>query len=67
LALLNGTQFMNAYASLLTLKANALGATRRCDRCNDFTGCYDGRIEPFHASVHAVRPHPGQAVVAGHA
>jgi len=26
---------------------------------------YDGRIEPFHASVHAVRPHPGQAVVAG--
>jgi histidine ammonia-lyase len=28
---------------------------------------YDGRTEPFHASVHAVRPHPGQAVVAGHA
>jgi histidine ammonia-lyase len=27
---------------------------------------YDGRIEPFHPSVHAVRPHPGQAVVAGH-
>jgi histidine ammonia-lyase len=27
---------------------------------------YDGRLEPFHPAVHAVRPHPGQAIVAGH-
>jgi len=64
LALLNGTQFMNAYASLLTLKATRLA------QFADVIGAlsldaYDGRIEPFHPSVHAVRPHPGQAVVAG--
>ncbi|MBL7940759.1 MAG: histidine ammonia-lyase, partial [Flavobacteriales bacterium] len=64
LALLNGTQFMNAYASLLTLKATRLA------HFADVIGAlsldaFDGRIEPFHASVHAVRPHPGQAVVAG--
>ena len=63
LALLNGTQFMNAYASLLTLKATRLA------QLADVIGAlsldaYDGRIEPFHPSVHAVRPHPGQAVVA---
>ena len=63
LALLNGTQFMNAYAALLTLKADRLA------RLADIIGAmsldaYDGRTEPFHASVHAVRPHPGQAVVA---
>jgi histidine ammonia-lyase len=65
LALLNGTQFMNAFAALLTLKANRLAALA------DIIGAlsldaFDGRIEPFHPSVHAVRPHPGQAVVAGH-
>ena len=65
LALLNGTQFMNAYAALLALKATRLA------KLADIIGAvsldaYDGRIEPFHPSVHAVRPHPGQAVVAGH-
>lgn len=64
LALLNGTQFMNAYAALLVLKATRLA------QLADVIGAisldaYDGRIEPFHASIHAVRPHPGQAVVAG--
>ncbi|MFT3885150.1 MAG: histidine ammonia-lyase [Flavobacteriales bacterium] len=63
LALLNGTQFMNAYAALLTLKATRLA------QLADVIGAlsldaYDGRIEPFHPSVHAVRPHPGQALVA---
>lgn len=65
LALLNGTQFMNAYAALLTLKATRLA------QLADIIGAisleaYDGRIEPFHPAIHAVRPHPGQAVVAGH-
>jgi len=65
LALLNGTQFMNAFAALMVLKATRLA------RLADVIGAisleaYDGRIEPFHPSVHAVRPHPGQAVVAGH-
>ena len=63
LALLNGTQFMNAYAALLVLKADRLA------NLADVIGAmsleaYDGRPEPFHPSVHAVRPHPGQAVVA---
>lgn len=63
LALLNGTQFMNAYAALLVLKADRLA------RMADIIGAlsldaFDGRTEPFHPSVHAVRPHPGQAVVA---
>jgi len=65
LALLNGTQFMNAFAALLTLKATRLA------QLADIIGAvsldaFDGRLEPFHPSVHAVRPHPGQAVVAGH-
>ncbi|HRH37072.1 MAG TPA: histidine ammonia-lyase [Flavobacteriales bacterium] len=65
LALLNGTQFMNAYASLLTVKA-----MRLCELAGTIAAvsldAFDGRIEPFHPSVHAVRPHPGQAAVAGH-
>ena len=65
LALLNGTQFMNAYASLLTLKANRLAHLADVIAAMSLDA-YDGRIEPFHPSVHAVRPHPGQAVVAGH-
>ncbi|MBS1582469.1 MAG: histidine ammonia-lyase [Bacteroidetes bacterium] len=64
LALLNGTQFMNAYAALLTLKATHLADL--ADTIGALSlDAFDGRIEPFHASVHAVRPHPGQAVVAG--
>lgn len=64
LALLNGTQFMNAYASLLTLKATRLAQLADVIAAVSLEA-YDGRIEPFHPSVHAVRPHPGQAVVAG--
>jgi histidine ammonia-lyase len=65
LALLNGTQFMNAYASLLTLKAMRLAHLADVVSAVSLEA-YDGRIEPFHPSVHAVRPHPGQAQVAGH-
>ncbi|MEO8733801.1 MAG: histidine ammonia-lyase [Flavobacteriales bacterium] len=65
LALLNGTQFMCAFASLLTLKANRLAHIADVISAMSLDA-YDGRMEPFNASVHAVRPHPGQAVVAGH-
>lgn len=64
LALLNGTQFMNAYAALLTLKATRLAQLADTIAAVSLEA-YDGRMEPFHPSVHAVRPHPGQAVVAG--
>lgn len=65
LALLNGTQFMCAFASLLTLKANRIAHIADVIAALSLDA-FDGRMEPFHASVHAVRPHPGQAVVAGH-
>lgn len=65
LALLNGTQFMNAFAALLTLKATHLAQWADVIAALSLDA-YDGRLEPFHPSVHAVRPHPGQAVVAGH-
>lgn len=65
LALLNGTQFMNAYAGSLALKARRL--MYQADLIAAMSlDAYDGRMEPFHPSVHAVRPHPGQAAVAGH-
>ncbi|MFC2152711.1 histidine ammonia-lyase [Bacteroidota bacterium] len=59
LALLNGTQFMSAYGVYLTLKiwklsqlADVIGAVS--------LDAFDGRIEPFHDSVHQIRHHLGQ-------
>jgi len=59
LALLNGTQFMGAYAVWSVLKGQQLS------RWADLIGAlsldaYDGRIEPFFDSVHQVRHHKGQ-------
>ena len=65
LALLNGTQFMNAYAALLTVKSMRLAHLADMIAAVSLDA-FDGRLEPFHPSVHAVRPHPGQAQVAGH-
>jgi histidine ammonia-lyase len=63
LALLNGTQFMSAYGVWCTLHAhrllelsNIIGALS--------LDTFDGRIEPFLAGVHAIRPHPGQVKTA---
>ena len=59
LALLNGTQFMSAHAVWCLLKA------KRLSRWADYIGAisldaYDGRIEPFYALTHRLRPHKGQ-------
>jgi len=59
LALLNGTQFMNAYGVYCILKAQKL------ERAADMIGAlslegFDGRIEPFHHLIHQARPHSGQ-------
>jgi histidine ammonia-lyase len=59
LALLNGTQFMSAYATYLVMKAQKLS------NYADLIGAisleaYDGRIEPFHPLIHQIRPHRGQ-------
>lgn len=63
LALLNGTQFMNAYSVWCTLHAhriiklaNMIGALS--------LDAFDGRIEPFMKYVHLIRPQKGQVVVA---
>ncbi len=59
LALLNGTQFMSAYGVWnliwgfqLYSWANLIGALS--------LDAFDGRIEPFNAMIHEIRPHPGQ-------
>jgi len=59
LALLNGTQFMSAYSVWSILQA------KRLERISDIVGAlslegFDGRIEPFHELIHAIRPHAGQ-------
>lgn len=59
LALLNGTQFMSAYAVWELIQ------TSKISFLADFIGAisldaYDGRIEPFHPRVHEIRPHAGQ-------
>ncbi len=59
LALLNGTQFMSAYGVYCCLKVFKLS------RLADVIGAisldaFDGRIEPFHELIQAVRPHKGQ-------
>lgn len=59
LALLNGTQFMSAYAVYELIQAQKISYLA------DFIGAisldaYDGRIEPFHPRVHEIRPHKGQ-------
>lgn len=63
LALLNGTQFMNAYGTYavmqsqrLMLFADIIGALS--------LDAFDGRIEPFHHLIHQIRPHKGQIATA---
>lgn len=65
LALLNGTQFMSAYATWLILKSKKLSWMA------DIIGAvsldaFDGRLDPFNMSVHLVRPHVGQLLTATH-
>ena len=59
LARLNGTQFMSAHAVWSVLKS------KRLSKWADYIGAisldaYDGRIEPFFALTHQLRPHKGQ-------
>lgn len=59
LALLNGTQFMSAYATYML--ANLDRQMGNLDKIAALSlDAYDGRIEPFDDAVHAVRPHTGQ-------
>jgi len=59
LALLNGTQFMSAYAVWCVLKSQKLSFLADLIMSVSLEA-FDGRIEPFFAPVHEVRPHKGQ-------
>jgi histidine ammonia-lyase len=59
LALLNGTQFMSAYGIWICHHANRLVELSSVIGALSLD-TFDGRIEPFAAAVHNIRPHPGQ-------
>ena len=59
LALLNGTQFMNAYGLWSIIKAYKTSYLADVIASMSLEG-FDGRIEPFNELVHMLRPHKGQ-------
>lgn len=63
LALINGTQFMLAYASWLCVEMRHMIETSMLIAGMSIDA-YHGRKEPFHATIHDVRPHSGQILVA---
>ena len=63
LALLNGTQFMSAYGVYLLLMSHKTSYLADIIASVSLDA-FDGRLDPFHDLVHAVRPHPGQRKVA---
>jgi len=63
LALLNGTQFMSAYATWLVMKSEKLSFLADMIAALSFDA-FQGRLEPFYVSVHLVRPHIGQLATA---
>tara|TARA_B100001741_G_scaffold313853_1_gene322833 strand:+ start:2602 stop:4095 length:1494 start_codon:yes stop_codon:yes gene_type:complete len=63
LALLNGTQFMSAYAIHSLFKSYKLSYL--ADLISSISlEAFDGRIEPFNELVHLIRPHKGQVKTA---
>jgi histidine ammonia-lyase len=63
LALLNGTQFMSAHAIIGWIKSIQLWDN--WIRVSSISlDAYDGRLEPFGSSLHEIRNHSGQKVVA---
>jgi histidine ammonia-lyase len=63
LALLNGTQFMSSYGIWCTIHAHRI--LKLANRIGALSlDAFDGRVEPFHQNVHAIRPQMGQVKVA---
>ena len=59
LALLNGTQFMSAYATYSVIKA--LHISKLADLIGAISiDAFDGRLDPFHDSVNQIRKQKGQ-------
>ncbi|MFN5910808.1 MAG: histidine ammonia-lyase, partial [Bacteroidota bacterium] len=63
LALLNGTQFMSAYASYAVSKARQLWSNWNQIAALSLEA-YDGRLNPFQANVNEIRNQKGQVKVA---
>jgi histidine ammonia-lyase len=63
LALLNGTQFMSAYAVYIIEMAERLSSMADITSAISLEA-YNGRLDPFFESVHAIRPHKGQIATA---
>ena len=59
LALLNGTQFMSAYGVYIITMAEHLSEVEDIASVISLEA-YDGRLDPFFESIHAIRPHKGQ-------
>lgn len=62
LALINGTQFMAAYACEVVLRARQLATTADIVAAMALEASR-GSIRPFEEAVHELRPHPGHGVV----
>jgi histidine ammonia-lyase len=65
LALLNGTQFMSAYAVYCLIQSKRISVQ------SDFIAAisldaFDGRLDAFNELIHIVRPHTGQLTTAKH-
>jgi histidine ammonia-lyase len=59
LALINGTQFMAAYAVWCVMRANKLAAF--ADKIAALSlDAFDCRLDPFHPALHMIRHHKGQ-------
>ena len=63
LALLNGTQFMLAYAVDAVLRARCLAAAADVIGALS-TDAFGGCTDAFHENLHRIRPHAGQVLVA---
>ncbi len=63
LALLNGTQFCQAYGVWCILEANRLLEMANCCAALSLDA-FDCRLSPFHDLLHKIRPHDGQLRVA---
>ncbi|MFN5920805.1 MAG: histidine ammonia-lyase, partial [Bacteroidota bacterium] len=63
LALINGTQFMLAFAVDCLLRAEQLIKAADEISCMSLDA-FDCKIEPFHSSLHRIRPHAGQITTA---
>lgn len=66
LSLINGTQFMNAYGAFILEKCIRLLKTADILATVSLEAL-QGSIAPFDARIHAIRRHPGQALVAENA